>query len=279
MKDYTQLWNGCLEKMRQYVTPEIFATWFRPVGLESYDPKENAVLLRVPSVYVYEYIEAYHVRMLKWALSETFGQGVKVQYRILQNADGIQADYVLDTRAHRTYIKMEDAGARLRSEMERCLGERMQWLPAYDRVARWLTDNKGRGLLCVGTSGLGKTVLCRDVLPVILQQRGLVQCMAADMAAHLDGLLKAPCVILDDLGKESSRRYGEADRSFLRLCDAAERDGKLLVITTNLSTTPSPEQYRHLFPQSIEERYGPEVLSRLRSLVLPVLFEGDDMRR
>ena len=38
-------------------------------------------------------------------------------------------------------------------------------LPAYREVATWLADNNSRGLICVGSCGLGKSVICCQALP------------------------------------------------------------------------------------------------------------------
>lgn len=276
MDDNIKLWNDCLAKMQQYVKPHIFGTWFMPITCERYDTGTNTVTLRLPSKFICDYIEEHYLRLLTWALNETFKPGVRLQYRILQNADGFPVDFTLDAAACRTYLKVADAEQRLRCEMGKYVKGELQWLHAYDRVARWLTDNKGRGLLCLGTNGLGKSIVCQRVLPAILQQSGIVKCQATDMASRIDELMKARCVIIDDLGKEPDKHYGQTDRSFYKLCNAAEHTGTLLIITTNLSTTPVSDPR---YPDSIEHRYGADVLSRLRSLVLPVLFEGKDMRQ
>jgi len=278
MEDYRKLWDDCLAKMQPYVKPaHLFDTWFRPLTIESYDREKNTIVLCVPSVYVVEYMETYQFKLLAWAVNETFAPGVHLNYHILQNASGNPVDYTIDARTHRPHIKVADAADRLRAEMSKHVSGPLQWLPAYDDIAWWLSDNKGRGLLCMGASGLGKTVICSRALPSILQQHGIVLCQATDMARRIDELLKAPCVIIDDLGKENKRYFGNPDKSFYKLCNAAVEEGKLLIITTSLTTTPVQPEYRNLYQDSIEEHYGPEVLSRLRSLVLPVFFEGRNM--
>lgn len=275
MDNNNNLWDNCLAKMRQYVKPHIFDTWFKPITCEQYDPEANTLLLRLPSKYIREYIEEYHLQMLTWALNDTYKPGVTLQYRIPQNTDGNDIYYTLDAATSRTYLKVPEAADRMRTELSKHITGRMQWLPAYDRIARWLTDNKGRGLLCVGTTGLGKSLICQRVLPALLQQPGIVQCHADDMARRIDELLKARCVIIDDLGKEKEWYFKDRNNSFSRLCTEAERRGTLLIITTNLSTTPVDDPR---YPDSIEHRYGPEVTSRLRSLILAVEFVSPDLR-
>jgi histidinol-phosphate/aromatic aminotransferase/cobyric acid decarboxylase-like protein len=53
---------------------------------------------------------------------------------------------------------------------------------------------------------------------------------------------------------------------FYELCDAAESRGILLIISTNLSTNSVKNP---LYPHSIQERYGMDVISRLRANCRP----------
>lgn len=274
---YAEKWRECLRDIDQYLSDKkggrwVFDTWFSCVAVDSYDPQQRSFVLQVPSIYVYEYLDKYCAELLKGVLCKNFGQDVRLSYRVRQNAAGAAVDFMRNSIGQRPVVSIPDAETRLRAELQRRFPGGYQWLPAYDRIARWMTDNKGRGLLTMGTSGLGKSVICRDILPVIFEQR-IPSVTAQELPTRIDELTKARCVIIDDLGKEPTKRFGQPDRSFYDLCDAAERNGILLIITTNLSTTAD---YR--FADSIEHRYGPEVLSRLRSLVLPILFEGKDMR-
>jgi DNA replication protein DnaC len=271
-------WQQCLQLIRQQMKDEwVFPTWFQPITCEHYDPQQHTLLLQVPSTYVYEFIEHYYVRLLQWAVAQTFGADTRIQYRIRQNADGAPVDFRLDASRECPHFQIPDAQQRLRAELIKHLGDGMHWLPAYDQVAAWLSDNRGRGLICIGTCGLGKTVICRDVLPAICQQT-VAYCLSSDMPRRIDELLHARCVIIDDLGKEPKKFYGQDDLSFFRLCDAAERDGILLIVATNLSTSPVAERHRHVYPNSIQERYGMDVISRLRATTSVVVFEGPDLR-
>lgn len=172
-------------------------------------------------------------------------------------------------------FSVPNARERMEKGLQHYLGDRAQWLPCYDEVANWLADNKGRGLLCIGTSGLGKTLVCEKILPVILGRK--IKTVGADgLYDQIGELLKERAVIIDDLGKEPSKRYGQPDTSFFKLCDAAERNGILLIITTNLSTTHVTNN--PLYRSSIQERYGMDVISRLRATVKTVEFKGSDLR-
>lgn len=157
-----------------------------------------------------------------------------------------------------------------------------QWMPAYEQVAAWLGDNQGRGLLCIGTCGLGKSVICVQALPYLFKRHFDIDVMAVtatEMNQRIDELLKYcghnRVIVIDDLGTEAASVYGR--RPFPELVDAAERTGTLLVITTNLRTNRDPDVRRN-YP-SIEARYGVPTLDRLRSLTKVAIFTGASMRK
>lgn len=162
------------------------------------------------------------------------------------------------------------------------LGDSAKWLPCYDEVAAWLSDNKGRGLLCLGPCGLGKTLIVQNILPVIIYrycQRIVSAYSAQDMNDNIKDVIKHELVVVDDIGTEPAVKidYGERSTPFLKLCDAAEKRGILLMMTANLRTTHGVDKQGNIIP-SIEDRYGDLVLSRLRSVVKIVEFKGKDMR-
>lgn len=281
-------WNRCLALIREHIKdPDIFDTWLSPVRPESYDPEQNLLTLGVPNKYVYKALEHFFMTNLSWALPQVFGKGVGLRYRITAGepsfadvAAYLQQHSPYDTRRDPYNIRIADAEKRLRDGLSYFLGDGYRWLPAYDQIADWLTDNKGRGLLCIGTPGLGKSLICQKVLPVILGNGGrpIVSINATDLYGRIEEIKKERIVIIDELGKEPRKKYGDVNTSFFELCDNAERTGQLLIITTGLSTTIVSEQYRHLYPLSIEERYGKEVLDRLSVIVKAVLFSGKSMR-
>lgn len=279
MENHLDLWNQCRELIRQKVDPHVFDVWFKDIVCEHYDEERNTVLLRVPSPYVAEYVDEIHMELVKWALETSFRPGVKLNYKIAENKPSVQADFLkieaTGLYPQRPHITIPNARERLKKGLQYFMGDKAEWIPAYDDVAEWLTDNRGRGLLCVGISGLGKTVICEKILPVILGRK-VPAVKATEMRAKVDDLLKERIVIIDGLGREPAKYYGNPDDSFYQLCDAAEQNGNLLIITTNLSTTPVNDPR---YPLSIQERYGNEVISRLRSIVRAIEFKGKDMRK
>lgn len=277
-------WNNATLFIREQLqNDDIYDTWFSGVECERYDESTNTLTLRVPNAYIYKCLEHFCLRILSQALERAYQPGVHLQYRIAQKEPSFSdvADYLQQfgyrPKVNNRRISIMDARKRMEDGLRYFLGEgKYKWLPAYDRIADWLSDNKGRGLLCIGTSGLGKTLICQRILPVILGSN-VPSVTAQEMNTRIDELLKERCVIIDDLGKEDVeiRNYGNRRRPFFELCDAAEKNGTLLIINTNLSTTPVRDPR---YPDSIQARYGNEVLSRLRATTKAVLIEGEDMR-
>lgn len=82
-KNHQALWDNCLHLIKQNVTEQIYKTWFEPIVFESFDEQEKTVLVQVPSPYVYEYLEQYYVRLMAWALTNSFKANVKLTYRLV----------------------------------------------------------------------------------------------------------------------------------------------------------------------------------------------------
>lgn len=286
MEDYNKLWEECLRMIREKYGDKFrnwYDVWYGDVRFESYDPDTHVLLIQVPSKYVYEYLEMNGAKDIRWATHEVFKDSITLKYRILREPTFAEVATYLqqqgyDSRKDPYHIRIDNARKRMEDGLHYFLKDQAQWLPGYDKIADWLADNKGRGLLCVGTTGRGKSLLCQQILPVILGNGGrpIASIAATDLKSRLDELLHEKIVIIDDLGKEPRKYFGNVDNSFFELCNNAERTGNLLIITTNLSTTPSD---RALYPDSIQERYGAEVLDRLKSITRMVRLEGESLRR
>lgn len=77
------LWDNCLKLIAENVSEQIFKTWFEPIKLESYDEQKKTLLVQVPSQYVVEYLEAHYVKLLGWALMQSFKANVCLTYRVV----------------------------------------------------------------------------------------------------------------------------------------------------------------------------------------------------
>ena len=86
-KSHKALWDNCLHLIRQNVTEQTFKTWFEPIVFESFDEAEKSVLVQVPSPYIYEYLEQYYVRLMAWALQNSFKANVRLKYRLVTDKE------------------------------------------------------------------------------------------------------------------------------------------------------------------------------------------------
>ena len=77
------LWEQSLRLIKENVSEQQFNTWFKPIVLESYDEKDRKITVRVPSMFVYEYLEEKYVDLLRKVLTRVFGEGVRLAYGIV----------------------------------------------------------------------------------------------------------------------------------------------------------------------------------------------------
>lgn len=160
-----------------------------------------------------------------------------------------------------------------KSEVMECLSAFISnplWLPEYDDVCSWLEDNKGKGLLCIGNCGRGKTMLCYRIIPILLNYflNKCVSCYdAIDLNTKIEEIKTKHLICIDDIGTEYDYYvYGVRRQPFVELIDLAEKAGKLMLLTTNLNT------------EELQEKYGIRVIDRLKNITKVVHFVGDSLR-
>lgn len=287
--NYAALWQQCLNYIRgHYAKGEKYDHWFNvwygDVKFENYDADKHQLRICVPSKYVYEYLETHQLKMLSEALQATFREQVVLTYRIAPQGPSFadMAAYLQRQSGGagrgNNHIHIENARERMEDGLRYYLKDKpMKWLDGYDKVVKFLDDNDNRGLLVVGAPGLGKSLICCKILPVLLSN-GIKEpkvVRAAELNKRLEELKQERVVIIDDLGKEPRKHYGDIDQSFYELCDNAERTGAILIITTNLSTTPTDDPH---YQDSIENRYGDAVISRLHAITHVAIIEGESLR-
>ena len=192
-------------------------------------------------------------------------------------------NFGFDPYSKRVNLAIPNAREWLMAGLQSYLGDDAKWLPAYEEIAEWLTDNHGKGLLLIGTCGLGKTLICQNILPMIIRRFTslIAKAYTANaMNKNIDKMIGHRVVVVDDLGTEQPETltYGERRYPFNELVDSAERNGSLLIITTNLGTYHAVNKKTGNPIPSIEDRYGIRTLDRLRATTSVVLLSGESMR-
>lgn len=181
--------------------------------------------------------------------------------------------------ADKVRISIPNAEQRLRAGLDYFVdkyscgeNKHAEWIEKnYRPIVEWMTDNKGKGLLITGSCGLGKTLIAKHILPLLIRDscRRVINIFTAqELNTKIDEILKQHTIYIDDIGTESvSKIYGNVRCTFSELCDAAEQRGKLLMITTNLTAS------------ELEEKYGERTLDRLRAITKFVAFSGKSLRK
>ena len=83
VNDPKVLWDNCLRLIKENVTEQQYKTWFESIVFERFDAENRTILVKVPSMYVYEYLEQYYVGLLSMVLKRCFGQQVQLTYRVI----------------------------------------------------------------------------------------------------------------------------------------------------------------------------------------------------
>lgn len=176
----------------------------------------------------------------------------------------------------RVQISIPNAEKRLRGGLQYVVnmksGCNAEWNEHnYRPIVDWMTDNKGKGLLMFGGCGLGKSVIGMYILPLLIKEvhKKVVNIFSAqELNKKIDEILKLHIIYIDDIGTEDNlNSYGNKRMPFAELCDDAEKKGKLLILTTNLSI------------DELTERYGDRVVDRLIATTKAVPFTGDSLRK
>ena len=89
-----KLWDKCLALIRENISEQQYNAWFKRTVFESYTKESKTVLLRVPSPFVYEYLEENYVDLLRKVLTRTFGNGVNLSYRIVTDSENKKTQVV-----------------------------------------------------------------------------------------------------------------------------------------------------------------------------------------
>lgn len=75
------LWNQCLNIIKNDISEQSFATWFAPIVPLKFS--NNTLTIQVPSQFFYEWLEEKHVSDLRNAIDQTIGRQGMLEYSIV----------------------------------------------------------------------------------------------------------------------------------------------------------------------------------------------------
>lgn len=76
-----QIWDNCLQFIKNNINATSFRVWFTPIVPLKLE--DCTLTVQVPSAYVYEYLEANYVELLRAALQRELGANAKLKYNII----------------------------------------------------------------------------------------------------------------------------------------------------------------------------------------------------
>ncbi len=88
--NHIEIWNDCLEYIRNKIPAQTYNTWFEPIKSISINEKE--FFLQVPNKFFYDWVVSHYDNVLNQALENTYGSGLKIKYTILMNAEQPSTD-------------------------------------------------------------------------------------------------------------------------------------------------------------------------------------------
>ena len=167
---------------------------------------------------------------------------------------------------------ISNAKETLMAGLEEVMRHKAEWLAEYDQIARWLTDNQGKGLLLIGPPGVGKSEICMKVIPLIFRM-ALYKVFSRYQATELcneatyRSSLRQRFIAIDDFGIEGTfYDYGNPHIVFSEIVDCIEKHGTLLVANTNLTL------------EEIKVKYGLRTFDRLRANMHIVIIREKSLR-
>ena len=186
-----------------------------------------------------------------------------------KNIESIMRDIGMQVPDDKIYFKVENAKEKMMFLFEKFVPG-YQWVEEYDKVAEWLTDNKGKGLFLYGNCGRGKTMLAKYIIPALL----LVECGKIvnyydilDLKTKFDEVVRYKIIAVDDIGTEEVLvSFGNKTDIFSEIMDMVEKKSKLVIVTINYQKN------------QLEERYGKRVLDRIIATTFRVCFTGKSFR-
>jgi len=86
--DAEQLWEKCLNIIKDNVAWRTYQTWFEPVKAVSL--ADNVLTLQVPSQFFYEWLEEHYVELMGKTIKRVLGRVGRLEYRIMMESSAQQ---------------------------------------------------------------------------------------------------------------------------------------------------------------------------------------------
>jgi chromosomal replication initiator protein len=79
-QDPHELWAQCLLSLERQVSPQTFNTWFRPTGVQRFDPE--GLVIEVSSSYFADWVESRYLPMIQQAVQEVTHSSPRISFTV-----------------------------------------------------------------------------------------------------------------------------------------------------------------------------------------------------
>lgn len=147
------------------------------------------------------------------------------------------------------------------------------WLPEYDKISEWLSNNHKKGLMIIGPPGVGKTVITMKVIPMIIHicYKRILSCFQSTELVNrkaYDDVMRYRNIVIDDVGIEGVYNdFGNPHMVFSEVVDNIEKRGLLLIASSNFTI------------EEIKTKYGLRTYDRLRAYMDLVVIKHVSLRK
>ena len=76
-----EMWNNCLQVIKDNVPEKSFNTWFAPIEPIKYE--NNTLFIGVPTHFFYEMLDGPFLNIMRKALEKGIGKGTQLQYKVM----------------------------------------------------------------------------------------------------------------------------------------------------------------------------------------------------
>jgi chromosomal replication initiator protein len=293
---HEQIWNNCLDMIRDNIPQESYQTWFHPI--QPLKLEDNQLTVQVPSKFFYEWIEGHYSDLLTQAMGQCVGPQNKLLYTFADNSD--HAFKRSNDNLRKRFSKQTDEETQLNSRQtfENFIeGSSNQFAKAAAlAVSEAPGATKFNPLLIYGGSGLGKTHLINAIgnfakshntakrIRYVTSEQFTIDFISSiqnHKTAELSGAYRAVDLLLVDdvqffIDKERTQE------EFFHTFNTLHQRGKQII----LSSDRSPEELKGL-EQRLVSRFQsglvvdihlPDLETRIAILQRKALEEGIELR-
>lgn len=83
-KSHVEIWNACLEVIKDNIPYQSFKTWFEPILPVKL--KDQVLTIQVPSQFFYEWLEEHYISLLKKTIKKELGSDGQLEYSIVMES-------------------------------------------------------------------------------------------------------------------------------------------------------------------------------------------------